>query len=189
MPMLRRCCSTRVGGVAAFGASGCEIDFAIGGSFMAVTGAAASVRSVRVKSLAPRRVRLALANFFSMNWVKNSWLRLLHRCAGFAQRCVAASWQPLRPVRRRSDLGGPGLGSHTHRACVYCAKQTLRPPLGHVLIALWQQTNPGYHIRIMTRICSSRCQGRPSTRASNCGCVSVIGAATSDTSRGHAKRP
>ena len=44
-------------------------------------------------------------------------------------------------------------------------------------------------MRVMALICPSRCHGRPSTRASNCGCVNVIGADPSGTPRGHTKRP
>ena len=101
---------------------------------------------------------------------------LKHLCGHFGQCTEAQALQIL------------GF-EYTHVEHVCIVQSRLKPPLGHVPIALWQQTNPGHHIRVITRICSSRCQGRPSTRASNCGCESVIGAAASDASRGHAKRP
>ena len=44
------------------------------------------------------------------------------------------------------------------------------------------------HMRVMALICASRSHGRPSTRASNCGCVNVIGADPCSTPRGHTKR-
>ena len=109
---------------------------------------------------------------------------LEHLCSHFGQRTRAQTVQVLgfefmhvehvRIVQSQHWRGYPGMFG-LQRRCFSMPNRICVMSL--------------HHMRVITLICSRRCHGRPTTRASNCACVNVVGAAPAGAWRGHAKRP